>query len=505
MNKPGLVVQGITKSFDGNIVLRDFDLTVGPGVVHALLGHNGSGKSTFVKILSGFYLPDGGRGSVEVNGEEVRFGDPSSSDRAGLRFVHQALGVVGPLSVLENLHLGRPYTSGRMGHINWRTERRLAREALASFDADVDPDAKVDDLSIIERTQTAIVRALTDGAAISVLVLDEPTAALTEHEVRKLFQTVEAVRARGVAVIYVSHRLEEVGAIADEVTVLRDGGVVGRGPVSTFSVPRMVAMISGPDGDLSRSAVGQEVREPLGPSPSGPLVRLQNVYCGRLADFSMRVNPGEIVGVVGLVGSGLEDLSSLLAGRHRNYEGSVEMRGSEADIADTAKMMRSGLVNVMGERGDRVHLDLNLLENLSIPLRRRLFSRGHLQLKRLRRMAAAAVSDFNIRPGLLDEASQTLSGGNQQKLALARVMLTDPSVLVFEEPVRGVDAAGRTEINILLRKAAQKGNGVVIIDSDLDAVTESCDRILVIRGGALVAEFRGPSIKKTELLEACYG
>ncbi|MFA4927111.1 MAG: ATP-binding cassette domain-containing protein, partial [Patulibacter sp.] len=242
----GLRAEGVSKSFYGNRVLDDLALEIAPGSVHALLGHNGSGKSTFIKILAGYYDPDEGSGPITVGDRAVRPGDPDSSQAAGIAFVHQTLGLVPSLSVLENLRLGRPWSTNAAGKIAWRQERAQARAALEAFGLHgISPDALVGDLNTVEQTEVAIVRALDAGDEIRLLVLDEATAALTDHEVRKLFTTLGHVQRRGVATLYVTHRLEEIPLIADDVTVLRDGKTVGQGPIAEFPRDRLVALIAG--------------------------------------------------------------------------------------------------------------------------------------------------------------------------------------------------------------------------------------------------------------------
>ena len=504
----GLVAHQISKSFYGNRVLHDLDLTIPGGSVHALLGHNGSGKSTFIKILAGFYTADEGSGPVTVDGHQLEFGNPDSSYEAGITFVHQTLGLVPTLSVLENLRLGKSWTTNFFKKISWRKERALARESLTRFGLGTDPDTIVGELSTVEQTEVAIVRALSEGDHIRVLVLDEPTAALTDHEVKKLFSTLERVKQGGVAILYVTHRLEEIGQIADEVTVLTDGNTVGHGPVAEFPHERLVRLIAGTaDDEPTPRAPRPGTSSPAAAAAASeaPLLKVEGFRAGELIDAHFEGRAGEIVGAVGLLGSGVLDLARALTGRVRLEGGSVELDGRRANPREFAAMTRRGLGAVVGERADRVAMSLSVQENLTLEVLPRFMRSGLLSHRAEERSATAAIERFGIRCAGPGVEMATLSGGNQQKAAIAKVLQAEPKVLVLEEPCHGVDARGREEIGAMLRTAAAEGTLVLVIDSDLDEVVGLCSRVLVFREGKVVGEFQQEELSRSQLLDACYG
>lgn len=496
---PCLVASDLTKAFSGNVALDSFSIEVMPGQVHAIVGHNGSGKSTFIKMLAGYYVPDSGQ--ITVGDHVLRPGDPVSSASAGLSFVHQSLGLVPALSVLENLHLGKPYQVNLFGTIKWRRERAAARVALERFGLYVDPRLPVARLSTVERVEVAIVRAL-GGGEMTVLVLDEPTAALTDQEVSRLFATIKRITAQGVAVIYISHRLEEIPRIADVVTVLSDGQIIERGPIADFDVPRLVSLISaGAASAAGRSAVRTAAR--LDGTPA--VLRLDGVSSGVLSEFSLEGRAGEIVGVVGLLGSGLEDLVAVLAGRKAPSAGRLEIAGRRVPFGSLAVLAARGLRVVVGDKSERIVPELSAGENATLSVISRFYRGGALRLRSVHRRARQILDDFLVTPADPGLRAGSLSGGNQQKLAVARALQPAPTVLVLEEPFHGVDIRGRAQISEILRAEAVRGRLILIIDSDLDEITSIATTIMVLRDGRIALVAEGEMIDKARLLEACYG
>jgi ribose transport system ATP-binding protein len=498
---PCLVATDLTKSFSGNIALNSFSIEIMPGQVHAIVGHNGSGKSTFIKMLAGYYVPDSG--TVVVLGHPLRPGDPASSSGAGLSFVHQTLGLVPSLSVLENLHFGKPYHVNVAGKINWKRERAVAAEALLRFGLSVDPRVPVSRLSTVERVELAIVRAL-GGGAMTVLVLDEPTAALTDQEVNRLFATIRRVTAEGVAVIYISHRLEEIPQIADVITVLSDGRILDRGPVSEFGVPRLVSLISGA-AEGSVSARPTTVGSWLERSDSEPVLRLEHVTGKVLREFCLEGHPGEITGVVGLLGSGVEELVGIMSGRQHPTSGRLELSGRSVPLGSLAELAARGLRVVVGDKAERIVPELTVGENATLSIVSRYYLRGVLRLRALRRRAKQILGDVRVVPADPNLRAGALSGGNQQKLALARILQAEPAVIVLEEPFHGVDVRGRADLSEMLRAECRKGRMVLIVDSDLDEITNIATRITVLRDGRTVLVADRQDVDKHRLLEACYG
>src|SRR6202171_12015 len=323
----------ISKSFYGNTVLEKLSLTVADGEVHALLGHNGSGKSTFVKILSGFYEPDAGSGVIDVGGRQLRPGDPRSSAAAGVRVVHQGLGLIGSLTVLENMRLGVGKYETSFGRIHWNRERARAAKELAVLGLSLSPDARFDSLTAVEQTEVAIARAVQRGGAVRCLVLDEPTSALAESEVERLFRLIDTLRKNGVSVLYVTHRLGEIHAVASHVSVLRDGELVAQGTVDEFSRGDLLDLIAGTNSGTHRTPAppaGSAATHKSG-RVQGNTLQLNGVSTGRLRRLSLSVAGGEVLGIVSLVGSGVEEIPRLLRG-DLAYSGAVTLDGQAVNL-----------------------------------------------------------------------------------------------------------------------------------------------------------------------------
>jgi ribose transport system ATP-binding protein len=468
--------------------------------VHALVGHNGSGKSTLIKILAGFYPPDAGSGPVTVAGEELPPGNPDASRAAGLRFIHQELGLVDRLTILENLRLGAAWRTGRAGRIRWSEEYRAARAALARVGLRAHPDVLVGDLGAVQRTQVAVARALQDdGEQARILFFDEPTATLPNSEVDKLFDLIRATTAQGVGVVYISHRLEELPVIADRVTVLRDGRIVGTGPQSEFDHERLVDLIVG--------SAARRVARPapaLSGAPRDDLLRFGDVTAGDLVGMSFAVRRGEIVGMAGLVGSGVHDVPAVLLGRTRLAAGAVEIEGETIAYLAPHELMARGMAVLPSARPLKSILTLTVRENLTLPDLKPLWRRGRLQLREERAVAQKLVERFGIRPAQPEKIFAQLSGGNQQKVNIAKWMRIDPRLLILDEPTQGVDIGGKDEILDLLRAAAGQGVGILICSSDLEDLAVVCGRVLIVRGGRVGTELSGPEVTQEAIAEECY-
>jgi ribose transport system ATP-binding protein len=493
-------VADVSKTFVSTRALDRVDFDVRAGEVHALIGHNGSGKSTLVKVLAGFHKPDAGSGAFKVEGEEIPYGDPEAVHRAGLRFIHQELGLLDELSLLENLRLGDSYLTGRGWRVRWGAERRRATEALAIVGLDLDPDVKVADLTPIERTQVAVARAMQDEKAVRLVLLDEPTATLPSSEVTKLFELIRRMTARGVGIAYISHRLEEIEEIADRVTVLREGRVVGTGPRAEFDNARLVSLIV---GSHAGEAVPATAREATRVHGEGSLLDFQSVTAGELraADFVIRT--GEIVGVAGLAGSGVHDIPGVLLGRVPVESGHVVVAGRVIDDPDPAKLRPLGAAVLPSPRHLKGIPELSIRENVTLADLRPLTRGWSLDLRRERREAADIVQRFDVK-GQPEQKLAELSGGNQQKVAVAKWLRIEPDLLVLDEPTQGVDVGAKAEILDLVATAAADGLAVVLCSSDIDDLEAVCSRVLVIRGGRVATELTGERINRKTITEECY-
>ncbi len=499
-----LELAAVTKSFPGQRALDDIDFTVAEGEIHALLGHNGSGKSTLIKIMSGFYLPDGGpTTSYSVAGQPMKFGDGVGVSRAGVRFIHQDIGLLDDLTVLENLRLGSgTYQAGLLGRIKWRGERAAAVARLTDLGLDhIDPDAIVGRLSAVERTEVAIARALDVESAIRVLVLDEATAALPSEQVEHLFALVRKLVARGVGVVYVTHRLEEVLAIADRVTVLRDGEVVLKSQVADLTQQSLARVIAGMDVGPVRN------EERLAPERvTAPVLEFRQVHVGtELQGATFSVHPGEIVGVAGLTGSGVHEIVRLLEGSEALISGEVRLGGTPLRTFGARALRKHRAAVLPGERSRKRITGMSVAENLTIGDLAPFWRRGLFRHRAERREATAAIDRFSILPGDPDQAIELLSGGNAQKVYVARWLRTGPKVLILEEPTHGVDVGGSADIlRFISEAAAAHGVAVLLCSSDTDDLEATCDRVVILRAGVVAEQLTDREITRERIVELCY-
>ena len=482
-----LEVGGLSKTFPGQRALHDVDLTVRAGEVHALLGQNGSGKSTIIKVLAGYHAPDPGA-RILVDGESLPTGVLGAGHQLGLRFVHQDLGLVATLSVVDNLALTRGYRTKAFGKIDWRAEAELAARALTDIGLDVDPFAMVQSLSLAERAGVAIARAVHDDErGTKVLVLDEPTAALPADQVEHLFAVVRRLRDRGVGIVLVSHHLEEVLAIADRVSVLRDGRRVATLPRDELDHGRLVELIVGravaavPARPAAAAAADADVDD------RRVCLRVVDVAGGNVAGFSLDVAMGEVVGLAGLDGSGRESIVPLLGGQHRRAAGSVAVGSTALPPGSPSRALRAGMAVVPSDRAaDGVFADLTVRENLTIARLRHLRRFGRVP----RRAETAETERWMERLRLVASGPEallaTLSGGNQQKVLLGRSLRLQPAVLLLDEPTRGVDVGARNEVHRIIEQAVADGMGVLLASTDTEELVRLCDRVLVLQDGLVV-------------------
>jgi ribose transport system ATP-binding protein len=489
---PLLEVRGVEKRFAGTIALYDFDLDVHGGEVHALVGHNGSGKSTLVKILAGFHRPDGG--AIRLAGGTLEGGSATSAARAGLRFVHQDLGLVDTLNTVENLALGVGFQTGRGGRIRWAAERDAAQGRLRELGYEIDVTRAVGELAAAERTGVAIARALKDWVQARVLILDEPTAMLPRHEVGILFEAIERVRDRGLAVIYVSHRLDEVFALADQVTVLRDGRRVTTRPVTELDEPSLVSLMVGEE--FPEVHVGATTA-----AGGGAVLSIERLSGLVLREVSLKAHAGEILGIAGLTGSGRDELLPVIFGASERTTGQVRIGGRSLPPGQPKAAIGAGAGYVPADRHRLGSVTtLSVRENLTLTDLRRHESRMAL-LRRWDEQAEVGewITSLDVRPSDPEARFSLLSGGNQQKIVLAKWLRLNPRVLLLDEPTQGVDVRTKAVIHGLARKAAGAGAAVVIASSDDAELCDTCDQVLVIRDGRIAGRLRGDAITTPEL------
>lgn len=486
-----LEIRNLSKTFPGVRALDSVSLTVREGEILALLGHNGSGKSTLVKVLAGVHRPDDGA-TITVPGTA------GGSEHSGLHFIHQDLGLVPMLSALENIDLGQSLKGRAFRRAPVKQERARAHELITEFGADFDVTAPVATLTPAERTVVAIARALNDWTSPrNVLVLDEPTAALHGEEVEKLFAAVRRVAARGAGIIFISHRLEEVIEIADSVIILRNGVVAADQTKGNFDHQSLVDVIAGEghtDAQDRAATAGGDVR-----------LSVRDLQGPELHGISLDVRAGEIVGISGLLGSGSETLASCVYGGTRRTGGNVSIDGVSVEAHSPAAAIKAGAALVPADR--RRHgaiVTMSARENLTLPLLRPLRrATGRLDTKAERNEAQRWMNDVEVLPADgVDRPFALFSGGNQQKIVLAKWLRNTPRVLLLEEPTQGVDVGAQASIYALISRAARSGAAVLVSSSDTEELAAICDRVLVLRDGRVHVELSGAELTEANLVRA---
>ena len=497
---------GIRKSYGGTHALKGVDLRVRPGTVHALLGENGAGKSTLVKILTGVQRPDSGE--VRLDGRTVNFANTSQANASGVAVVSQELSLFPDMDVLSNLY---PMRERRRGLLVDRAEmRRLALPVLHSLGLNVDLDDPLSELSLAERQLIEITRALITNP--QVLVLDEPTSALEASSSARLLSALRVLRERSVAVVFVTHILQEVMDLCDEVTVLRDGEVaLASAPIRTLTVPGIVAAMLGDRVMLRRaeeaaesSAGVQALAHGSSALQAGPLTLTAVQIQGVAHDVSLQVNPGEVVGLTGLMGAGHQAVLEAIAGLRRRESGQITYPDGRPAPHDLRAAIARGAAFVTGDRKRLgLMLDKSIWENVAAVQSVGLARTGlWLSLPLLRRRAAAYVKSIGIRAASVDHPVSSLSGGNQQKVVLAKWLETRPGLRLLADPTRGGDVGAKAEMHGMVRALAVAGAPTLVCSTDLEELTGLCDRVLVFYAGCMCAELSGESLTSQTLLEA---
>ncbi|WCB96858.1 Ribose import ATP-binding protein RbsA [Baekduia alba] len=498
-----LTVSRLSKTFPGTQALCDVSFAVAPGQIHGLLGGNGSGKSTLIKILAGVHAGDAG-GELAFGTRTVASDatTPELAYACGLRFVHQSSTTFPDMTVAENIAIGGGFPT-RLGRVRWGQLRRETRSLLERFEIDAHPDDLLGELGAADQTMVTIARALQDedgdGGAVSVLVLDEPTASLPEHEVDVLLSALRRYAAQGQTILYVSHRIEEVLSITDAVTVLRDGQHVVTRPTEGLTEAALIEHIVG-------RPLEQVFSPPSEQQALETLLQVQGLGDGeRLKDVSFTVGRGEVVGIAGLLGSGRTELLELLFGLRAPAGGQIRLGGDEVRIGRPKDAMALGIAFVPEDRElDAAFLDMTVRENLSAAQVGRYQSHGRIQHAQERADALRSIEEFTIRTPGDGELLSSLSGGNQQKVILARWLRRDPRLLLLDEPTQGVDVGARADAYRSVRRAVEGGMGAILVTSDFEELALASDRVLVLRGGRLVAELRGDELSRQRLTELVF-
>jgi rhamnose transport system ATP-binding protein len=472
---PLLAVSGVTKAFAGVQALKGVSFDLAPGEIHALVGENGAGKSTLIKIITGAHQPDAG--SVEIGGRRIDHNSPLLSRSLGIAAIYQQPALFPDLAVAENLAMG--FEAGSAWRpIDWPARRARAKELLDRIGARIDPDAPVSALTMPEQQMVEIAKSI--GGRAKVLIMDEPTASLPEHEVANLFRVVRELKSQGVGIIYISHRLDELYVLADRVTVLRDGQTVATRPMKEVDRAELIRLMVGreisaifPKRDVAQGEVVLETRN-LGCRASGV----------RGVTFSIRA--GEILGLAGLVGAGRTELARVLFGLTPATEGEILLRGKPAVIRTPSEAVDLGIAYVPEDRRRHgVILEMPVAQNATLAILRRISKNDFIDFLREREIAESYVDKLAVKTPSIDVPAGNLSGGNQQKVALSRWLATDPAVIILDEPTQGIDVGAKSEIHRLMVDLAARGMAILMISSELPEVLGMSDRIAVLRGGAL--------------------
>jgi rhamnose transport system ATP-binding protein len=490
-----LKLENIRKSFAGVHALRGVSFELNAGEIHALVGENGAGKSTLIKIITGAHQPDGG--TMEIEGRPIAENDPVISRALGIAVIYQRPALLPDLTVAENIALSLEKRGG-WRRVQWKHRRQQAKELLDRVGAAIDPGTLVQNLSMPEQQLVEIARAL--GTNARILILDEPTASLTEREVDRLLQLLRDLRKQGVGIIYISHRLEELFQVADRVTVLRDGSSIATKPMAQIDRAEMIRLMVGRDV----TAIFPKQTVALGDT----VLELAGIGCraSGVHDVSFEVRRGEIVGLSGLVGAGRTELARCLFGLTPADEGSICWRGVKTHIGSPAQAVKLGIAYVPEDRRRYgVILEMPVAANATLAVLNRLSRFGLMNFRRERTLAAEYVRGLSIKTASLDTPAGDLSGGNQQKVAISRWLATQPTLLILDEPTQGIDVGAKAEIHRLMGNLAAEGMAILMISSELPEVLGMSDRIVVMHGGAVAGTLSRAEATPEKVLSLALG
>lgn len=489
MGREILTMEHISKSFPGVKALDDVDFHIYEGEVMGFLGENGAGKSTLMKILSGVYTKDAG--AITLDGAPYEVSQPSEAMEKGVAIIHQELNLVPDMTVYENIFLGREVVDGAK-RLKKAEMRQKAQELMAMLHVSLDPDAPVSSLSIAQQQMVEVAKALSLNARI--IIMDEPTDTLTTQEVTSLFEVIRRLTAVNKGIVYISHRLEEIDQICDRYIVLRDGKAIGERIVAQSTQDEMIRMM-----------VGRPMEEQMAyvPAKAGEvLLDVSHLTTDDVTDISFTLRAGEIVGLAGLVGAGRTELAHALYGASAIQHGDITLNGADARSKSPRDAIDHGIVYVSEDRkSDGLILNLSVKENMTLPSLDQFTKNGRIDKDAERRAAEGYVQSLAVKTPSIQQTVESLSGGNQQKVAIAKALMTDPEVLVLDEPTRGIDVGAKHEIYELLNEIKSRGKAVLMISSDMPEILGICDRILVMNEGRLKGELSRDEATQERIME----
>lgn len=491
-----LIMEHVNKRFPGVIALNDVQFRLCAGEIHALLGENGAGKSTLIKVLTGVEHMDGG--TVVMDGKPISVKSPLEAQKQGISTVYQEVNLCPHLTVAENIYAGREPV--KFARIDWKTVNRKSRELLKQFDLDIDVTAKLDNYSVAVQQMIAIARAVDIQAKI--LILDEPTSSLSAAEMEKLFQIMEMLKARGLGIIFVTHFLDQVYAVTDRITVLRNGEYVGT--YNTAELPKV---------ELIGKMIGKEYAALEGAPPAAAqdsdaeeFLRLEDAGTSHIDHVSFRLRKGEVSGFSGLLGSGRSEIARLLFGADRHTSGKIYIEGKENRVRDPLEAIRHNIAFCSENRkAEGIIGDLTIRENIIIALQAKRGLGRVIHYSEAQQIAGRFIEELAIKTPSADQQIKNLSGGNQQKVLLARWLATDPDLLILDEPTRGIDIGAKAEIQKVVMELAQKGMSCVFISSEMEEMLRCCSRMYVLRDKEIVDELTGDAINEHHIMQIIAG
>ncbi|MBE5933507.1 MAG: sugar ABC transporter ATP-binding protein [Lachnospiraceae bacterium] len=487
-------MKGINKSFGSNQVLKDAGFLLKDGEVHALMGENGAGKSTLMKILTGVYTKDSG--TVIVDGEEVSYKTPQEAEKAGIVFIYQELNVLFDLTVVENLFMGKEITKG-LGVCDMKAMKAKAKEVMDKVGVNIPVDAVMSDLSVGQQQMVEICKALMVDA--KVIIMDEPTAALTESETEGLFKVINSLRKKGVSIVYISHRMEEIFALCDRITILRDGQYIDTKEIKDLTMDDVVQMM-----------IGREIGERF-PSRDveigGEVLRVEGLSSGKLFhDVNFSVKAGEVLGVAGLMGAGRTEIMQAIFGNLKKDGGKIFIDGEEVTIKNPRQAIAAGIGFITEDRKtEGLLLEKSIAENIEIANLDRVSTHNVLNKTKQENLVKKGIEDFRVKCFGPWHECNNLSGGNQQKVVLAKWVATNPKILILDEPTRGVDIGAKKEIYNVINDLAAKGVAVIMVSSELPEVLGMSDRIMVVREGEVRGILDGKEADQAKIMTLATG
>ncbi|WP_102275518.1 sugar ABC transporter ATP-binding protein [Cytobacillus massiliigabonensis] len=496
MNSQSIIqMKGISKAFSGNIVLEKVDFEIMPGEVHALMGENGAGKSTLMKILTGIYERDAG--TVSVRGNEVHFKNAKEAEMAGIAVIHQELNIIPYLTVTENMFLGKEMTFGKFGITKDKEMQQKTKEYLNRLGIDIDPSIEAGKLSVGQQQMIEIARAV--AANTEVLIMDEPTAALTDREIEALFKVIDSLKEQGVGIVYISHRMEEIFQICDRISVLRDGQFIGVKAIPETNFDEIVKMMVGrqlgdrfPDRD---TAIGSE------------RLKVENFTSkGSFENVDFSIHQGEILGVAGLMGAGRTEIMEAIFGYRKVQEGKLFIDGKEIKIKSPFDAIKAGIGFITEDRkSEGLVLDLSVRENFSLTNLKKISKKNIISAKQEASFVDEMIKKLHVKTSSSEQLVKSLSGGNQQKIVIGKWLGINPKILILDEPTRGVDVGAKKEIYQIMNELTKLGVSIIMVSSELPEILGMSDRILVIHEGKVSAILNKSEADQEIIMQAATG